>query len=394
MSEGRISATETEERLGAHVSDGELPGLAWLLSYDDEVRSGTIGHLDPEGKLPIRTDTIFRISSMTKPVTAVAALILVEEGVLSLDEPVDRLLPELADRKVLRDPAGPLDDTVPAARPITVDDLLTFRLGWGMDFTDFSPKPFDEAWTERQLGFGPPTPARMPDPDTWLKRLGTSPLQFQPGDRWLYHVGSQVLGFLVARAAGRSLADVLTERVLEPLGMIDTDFFVPAEKLDRFGPHYAGEPGATTLFDDAEGQWSTLPAFQGGAEGLVSTLADYHRFASMLRAGGELDGRRLLSEATVSTMITNQLTDDQLARGGPAPDGSSGWGHGVGVIIRDLPDGPPAGAYGWSGGLGSTWSNAGPVTGILLTSRAWTSAGPLPVFETFESIIGAAARLE
>ncbi|GAB3752897.1 serine hydrolase domain-containing protein [Microlunatus parietis] len=394
MSEDPVAQVAIEERLGAHVDSGELPGLAWLLSYSDEVRTGAIGHLDPQGTLPIRTDTIFRISSMTKPITAVAALILVEEGMLSLDEPVDRLLPELADRKVLRDPAGPLHDKVPSERPVTVDDLLTFRLGWGMDFTDFSPKPFDEAWNKLGLGFGPPTPARMPDPDTWLKRLGTLPLQFQPGERWLYHVGSQVLGFLVARASGQSLAEFFAERIFEPLGMIDTGFCVPAEKLDRFGPHFAGEPGATTIFDETDGQWSTLPAFHGGGEGLVSTLADYHRFASMLRHGGELDGRRLLAEPTVAAMITNQLTGDQLARGGPAPDGSSGWGRGVGVIIRDLPDGPPAGGYGWSGGLGSTWSNAGPVTGILLTSRAWSSAGPPPVFETFESIIGTTARLE
>src|SRR5690606_3817463 len=141
------------------------------------------------------------------------------------DEPIDRLLPELADLRVLRDPAGPVDDTLPAERPITVDDVLTFRLGWGMDFADSSAKPIDELWTGRELGFGPPHPARMPPPDVWLERLGSVPLQFQPGERWLYHTASQLLGVLIARAAGRSLAEVLTARILEPLGMTDTGFF-------------------------------------------------------------------------------------------------------------------------------------------------------------------------
>lgn len=383
--------TKIEERLGAHVEADELPGLAWLASVGDEMQAGAIGHLDPEQTQPVHQNTIFRISSMTKPITAAAALILIEAGTISLDEPVDRLLPELADLRVLRDPAGPVGDTVPANRPITVDDLLTFRLGWGMDFTDFSPKPFDDLWAERQLGFGPPAPARMPSPDAWLERLGTMPLQFQPGERWLYHVGSQVLGMLIARAIGQRLSTFLADRVFAPLGMIDTEFFVPSDKHDRLGPHYASTDTRLTVYDPADGQWSVPPEFEGGGDGLVSTLDDYHRFALMLRHGGELNGVRVLSEQSVSTMISNQLTDDQLARGGPSFDGNSGWGYGVGVVLRDTPDGPPAGAYGWSGGLGSTWSNAGQATGILLTPVAWSSAGPQPVFATFESIMSGLA---
>src|SRR5690606_28572849 len=132
MADDAVRTDQIEDRLGAHLG-ADLPGLAWLIDVDGTVAAGALGHLDPERTLPVRTDTIFRISSMTKPITAVAALILIEDGVLRPDEPIDRLLPELADLRVLRDPAGPVDDTVPAERPITVDDVLTFRLGWGMD---------------------------------------------------------------------------------------------------------------------------------------------------------------------------------------------------------------------------------------------------------------------
>lgn len=387
-----MTVDEIDQRLGAHVAADELLGLAWLVATGDDVTTGTIGHLDATRSTPVRTDTIFRISSMTKPLTAVAASILIDDGVLDPAEPVDRLLPELAGLRVLAHPAADITDTVAANRPITVDDVLTFRLGWGMDFADFSPKPFDAAWSDRDLGWGPPTPARMLPPDVWLERLGTLPLQFQPGERWLYHVGASILGFLVARAAGKPLSGFLAERVLRPLGMTDTGFSVPLEKLARFGPHYTEIDGTRTVFDPVLGQWSNPPAFEGGGDGLVSTLADYHRFARMLRDGGELDGTRILSEKAVTTMTTNHLTPEQLARGGPGPGDSAGWGYGVGVQLRDQPGGPRAGAYGWAGGLGSNWSNDGEVTAILLTNQTWGSAGPSPVFDTFEQILGELAR--
>ncbi|MGY0501823.1 serine hydrolase domain-containing protein [Nocardia sp. FBN12] len=387
-----MTVDEIDKRLGAHVVADELLGLAWLVAIGDDVATGAVGYVDGTRSTPVRTDTIFRISSMTKPLTAVAASILIDDGVLDPAEPVDRLLPELADLRVLSNPAAEITDTVAANRPITVEDLLTFRLGWGMDFADFAPKPFNAAWSELDLGWGPPTPAQMLPPDTWLERLGTLPLQFQPGERWLYHVGAPILGFLIARAAGTPLSEFLTERVLRPLGMSDTGFAVPPEKLARFGPHYAEIDGARTVFDPAVGQWSNPPAFEGGGDGLVSTLADYHRFARMLRNGGELDGTRILSEQAVTTMTTNHLTPEQLSRGGPGPDDSAGWGYGVGVQLRDDPDGPRAGAYGWAGGLGSIWSNDGAVTAILLTNQTWGEAGPLPVFATFEQILGELAR--
>ncbi|MFE6920010.1 serine hydrolase domain-containing protein [Nocardia sp. NPDC057663] len=182
------------------------------------------------------------------------------------------------------------------------------------------------------------------------------------------------------------------ERVFGPLAMVDTGFSVPADKLDRFGPYFGDRDGARVVFDPVDGQWSTPPAFEGGGDGLVSTLADYHRFARMLRGGGELDGARVLSGRSVAAMTADHLTAEQLARGGPSPDGSAGWGYGVDVQLTDLPDGPRAGSYGRDGGLGSTWCNDRAVTGILLTNQAWSSAGPPPVFATFESILGEAAR--
>ena len=174
----------------------------------------------------MRRDTLFRISSITKPMTAAAVLSLVDDGLLELDEPVDGLLPELAGRRVLRRPDGPLTDTVPAQRPITVRDLLTFTWGFGMQGAMFmapEPWPVVTAAAELELAtFGPPQPGAMPDPDTWMARLGELPLLAQPGERWLYQSGSQVLGVLAARAAGAPFADVLRERVLDPLGMGDT----------------------------------------------------------------------------------------------------------------------------------------------------------------------------
>ncbi|WP_410870896.1 serine hydrolase domain-containing protein [Nocardia sp. A7] len=387
-----MTVDEIDKRLSTHVTADELLGLAWLVATGDDVSTGAIGHLDAARHTSVRTDTIFRISSMTKPLVAAAASILIDDGVLDPAEPVDRLLPELAGLRVLANPAAEVADTVAAKRPITVDDLLTFRLGWGMDFTDFSPKPLDAVWSDLGLGWGPPTPAQMSPPDIWLRRLGSLPLQFQPGQRWLYHVGAPILGFLVARAAGTQLSEFLAERVLLPLDMTDTGFSVPPDKLARFGPHYADTDGVRSVFDPVDGQWSSPPAFEGGGDGLVSTLADYHRFARMLRDRGVLDGTRVLSERAVTAMTTNHLTREQLLRGGPSPDGSAGWGYGVGVQLRDAPAGPRAGAYGWSGGLGSTWSNDGAVTAILLTNQAWSSAGPPPVFATFEQILGESAR--
>jgi CubicO group peptidase (beta-lactamase class C family) len=339
---------------------------------------GTLTRGEPE---PVGRDSIFRISSMTKPIVAAGALVLVEECRLRLEDPVDELLPELADRRVLVDQRGPIDgETVPADRPITVEDVLTFRLGLGMDFTAPWPQPLLEAMSELGLAAGPPEPQLPPEPDEWMRRLSTLPLLHQPGERWLYNTGSDVLGVLIGRASGQPLDVFLRERVFEPLGMSDTGFATP--HVDRLGTCYTRDPqtGERGVFDPPQGQWAKPPAFPSGGAGLVSTVDDYHAFARLLLSGGRLpDGSRLLSRASVEAMTSDHLG---VAWGSPStsPDGSQGWGYGVGVQVRPAGLTRPAGSYGWAGGLGSSWANDPHrrLAGILLTTDAFSGPYPPP----------------
>lgn len=370
--------TRLAEVMDQHVDEDRVGGVAWLLAAGDQVEVGVSGRITRGRPAAVARDSIFRISSMTKPVVAVAALVLVEEYRLRLDDPVDDLLPELADRRVLVDARGPIDgDTVAAQRPITLLDVLTFRLGIGMDFTAPWPQPFLDALAELELGAGPPEPQVPPASDEWMRRLSTLPLLHQPGERWLYNSGADVLGVLIARAAGRPLDEVLLERVFEPLGMVDTGFCVT--DLDRFGTCYGTDPtGERFVYDPPDGQWATPPAFPSGAGGLVSTVDDLHRFARMLLAGGLLpDGSRLLSGASIDAMTTDQI-DVASGAPGPQPDGSLGWGFGVGVQVRRSGLAPPVGAYGWAGGLGSVWNNdpGNDLVAVMLTTDAF--AGPFP----------------
>src|SRR6266702_4121118 len=219
--------------MAGHVDGGGVPGLVTLVARHGEVHVDAIGTMAQGGSAPIGRDTIFRISSMTKPVTAAAAMILVEECALRLDEPVDRLLPELAGRRVLRRMDGPLDDTVPANRPITARDLLTFRMGFGQMMAPPDAYPILKAASEQQIGMGPPSPSMLPAPDEWMRGLGRLPLMHQPGEKWMYNTGSDVLGVLIARVSGQPLETFFQERIFEPLGMKDTGFSVPTPKLDR-----------------------------------------------------------------------------------------------------------------------------------------------------------------
>ncbi len=371
-------AGEIERVVGAAVAQGAVPGAAWRVERDGEVARGAAGTHTPGGDDPVTPRTVFRIASMTKPVVAVAALALVEDGTLGLDDPVDALLPELAGRRVLADPADPAAGTVPARRPITVRDVLTFRLGLGLDFTAPWPTPTVAALGEAGLPAGPPQPQAAPPPDEWLRRLASVPLAYQPGERWLYHTGASVLGVLVARAAGRPLPDVLAERVLTPLGMADTGFGVPEAARDRLGPHWTppDEHGARQLFDPADGQWARPPAFPDGGDGLVSTVDDVAAVGRTLLAGGT----PVLREATVRAMLTEQA--------GPVDDEGGGWGLGLGVRREDEPGGRHAGSAGWDGGLGSTWWSD-PVSGttaVLLTNQMWSSPVPPAVFGAFRAV--------
>lgn len=368
------------EAVTRHVGAGELPGAAWWVTDGTDTDSGSAGSHGPDG-LPIEQDTIFRLSSMTKPVVAVAAMTLIDDGVLELDTAVDELLPELADRRVLLDPFGPLTDTVPAGRPITVRDVLEFRLGMGMDFTGPWVNPLSTAKAEAGLPDGPPAPQTAPEPDEWLRLIGTFPLSSQPGERWLYHTGASVLGVLIARASGVDLPEFLADRIFEPLGMNSTGFWVPGDQRDRFGPHWAPGEQGPQLYDPADGQWASRPAFPDGGDGLVSTTADLAVLTRMLRAGGIVDGHRVLSEDAFRAMTAVQVPQ--------VDDEGGGWGLGLGVRAEDDHRGGAvrrhAGTYGWDGGLGSSWWTD-PVSGvsaILLTNQMWTSPTPSPVFEDF-----------
>jgi CubicO group peptidase (beta-lactamase class C family) len=249
-----------------------------------------------------------------------------------------------------------------------------------MDFTAPWPQPLLEAMGELGLGTGAPAPQGPPEPDEWIRRLAALPLLYQPGDRWLYNTGSDVLGVLVARAAGQPLEAVLRERVFEPLGMTDTGFATP--DVGRLGSCYTRNPatGELVVYDPPGGQWAKAPAFPSAAGGLVSTVDDVHAFGRMLLAGGRLpDGSRLLSRASVAAMTTDQLGPARDASG-PSPDGSQGWGFGVGVQLRRTGLSPSVGTYGWAGGLGSSWANdpAEDLVVVILTTDMFDSAWPPP----------------
>src|SRR5215472_9355809 len=303
--------------MAARVASGELPGIVTLVALGGEVHVDAIGTMAFGGAEPMRRDTIFRIASLTKPVLAAVTMMLVEDGALALDEPVDRLLPELAGRRVLRRVDGPLDDTVAAARPITVEDLLTFRPGHGiLTEPTFDPLfPIVRAADELQLVMGAPDPRTPHDPDRWIELFGTLPLMYQPGERWQYNTGSLVLGVLVARAAGRPLGAFLGERVFEPLGMTDTGFSMPAEQAHRLPSQYTTDfRTGTVALQTITGAdvWTRPPLFPSGAGGLLSTADDYLAFARLLLDRGRHGDARLLSERSVELMTTNHLTPEQI----------------------------------------------------------------------------------
>lgn len=354
-----------------HVGDAAVPGLVALVACGEQVHVEVRGRLCAGGP-PVRRDSLFRIASTTKPITAAAALALVEEGALALDEPVGGLLPELADPRVLRHMDGPLHDTVPAARPVTLRHLLTFTFGFGMPvdmLTSPGPWPVAVAAGEAHLTtLGPPDPDEQPDPDTWMAALGSLPLMAQPGERWMYNTGASVLGVLAARAAGQPLAEVLRTRVFEPLGMADTAFFTT--DTARLATAYAPTPGGLAVWDPPEGKWSRPPAFGDGAAGLVSTADDLAAFARALLGGGA----PVLTADAVRQMTTDQLTPEQRARDTAGFLEGRTWGFCQSVVT----EGPFTGAYGWDGGLGTSWlvDPGRDLVVVVLTQRMFASPRP------------------
>jgi CubicO group peptidase (beta-lactamase class C family) len=352
----------------SHVGDDKLPGLVALVARGDEVHVATLGKLEVGGK-PVERGSLFRIASTTKPITGAAALALVGEGLMDLDEPVERLLPELANRRVLRRMDGPIDDTVPATAPVTLRGLLTFTFGFGMAMEMFmAAEPWPVVAAARDAGLatiGPPQPADFVDPDTWIARFGELPLLAQPGERWLYNTGAHVLSVLCARAAGMSYDQVLRTRIFEPLGMRDTGF--STVDVERLATAYAPTVDGLVVWDPPDGQWSRQPTFHDGAAGLVSTADDLLAFARMLLRGGD----PVLTADQVQDMSHDHLTAEQR-EAGAAFLGGRGWGLATSVVR----EGPWAGAFGWDGGLGTSFlvHPERDLTAIVLTQRLFDTA--------------------
>jgi CubicO group peptidase (beta-lactamase class C family) len=341
-----------KDMLETTVESGVVPGAAALVAHREDVEIVGVGEVEPQ--------SIVRIASITKPITAAAVMILVDEGLVALDDPIARWLPELASPRVVRTPQSAIDDVVPAARPVTVADLLTFRAGWGFP-SDFSLPAVVELF-EKLPVFAP-----RETPDEWLATLAQVPMLRQPGEAWLYNTCSDVQGVLIARVSGQPLPEFLAERIFEPLGMTDTGFHVPSEKIDRLPP-YRG-PDFAPIDEELR---TEPPIFPSGAGGLVSTLADWHRFGRMLLA----DGAGLLSPQSVRLMRTDHLTQGQRDASTLFLEGA-GWGFG-GAVAAD-------GRYGWVGGTGTS-AHVAPSTGtigILLTQLQMSGPTPTPLMRQF-----------
>ncbi|MEW1692203.1 serine hydrolase domain-containing protein [Streptomyces sp. NPDC091265] len=363
------------EVLETHVRDGSVPGAVGLVARGARVDVQAVGSAQDGGSVPMARDSIFRIASITKPLTAAAAMMLIEDGRIALEDPVARWLPELASPSVVRTPESPVDDVVPALRPITLFDLLTFRAGYGFP-SDFSLPAVAPLFSE--LKQGPPQPQAVVAPDAWMAALSRIPLLHQPGEAWLYNTCSDILGVLIARVSGRSLPEFMAERLFEPLGMSDTGFAVPADRLDRFTGYYrADAEGKLEQVDAADGRWSSVPDFPSGAGGLVSTVDDWSAFARMLLAEGAVGSRALLTPESVRQMTTDHLTSAQRAASGLFTEGQ-GWGFGGSVDVERLDPWNVPGRYGWVGGTG-TAAHLVPATGTVAIMLSQVElAGPTP----------------
>lgn len=375
--------------LSGHIERKALPGLVYAVSHHDDLHLEELGTLAFDQPAPMKHDTIFRIASLTKLVTAVAAMILVEECKIRFDDSIEPWLPELGNRRVLKSISSELDDTVPALRAITLRDLLTYRMGFGSVMAMPGTYPIQKFIREYRIGGDALTlPPKAPGMDEWLRRLGSLPLMAQPGEQWMYHVSADVLGALIARISGHSFGRFLRERIFDPLGMHDTAFHVPPEKLHRLPALYFfnREMKRLDLFDDvAKSAWGAEPLSESGGGGLVSTIDDYFAFSRMLLNQGRHGREQILSRASVELMTSDQLTPEQRAGAEIFFGAHSSWGLGMAVDIqrRDIYHYP--GRFGWNGGTGATAyiDPANGMIGILFTQRMMESPEPPQIFIDF-----------
>jgi CubicO group peptidase (beta-lactamase class C family) len=362
----KAALTAIEPALQGVVDAGDLSGAVTLIWRDgEEIQFNAVGQRNIAKGLPMPRDTIFRIASMTKPVTTVAALMLMEEGKLKLDDPITTWAPEFADMRVLKDAQGPVEDTYPAPRDITIEDLMTHRAGLAYGFTSIGPIAY-----AHQKALGDVLNTDMGS-DAWMKALGSLPLSYPPGERFHYSHATDVLGFIVGRIGGKGFREFLMERLFEPLGMVDTDFYIPPEKRERAAEVYRLDDKLEKLEPVAFAQHDSPPKFTGGGGSLASTLDDYLKFARMLLNEGELDGRRYLKAETVRLMRTNRLTDAQREIPFMGIPFWMGQGFGLGLSVITDPEkqawmgAGSKGAFSWPGAFG-TWWQASPEDGLIL----------------------------
>ena len=350
---------QLQQVLQKHVEAGQIAGAAAAVWRNGTVRMAYAGWRDMESRLPVERDTIFRIASMTKPITSVAALMLVDEGRINLSDPISKYAPEFSNMRVLRSPDGPLEDTADSVRPITVEDLLTHRSG--LTYRDFHRGPITQAYREALGGDIDSDVA----PNEWMRRLAKLPLIGQPGSAMYYGSSTDLLGFLIARIEGTSLGALLERRIFGPLGMSDTGFFVPQQKRERRASAYGFDDQGRLIKRIAWGG-VVVPerprdmAYESGGQGLWSTIDDYLKFARLFVGDGAVDGVRLLRSETLAMMMTNQLTDAQCVHPGwLGLKPGRGFGLGVSVVLEtdnaDFMRRGSAGTVSWPGAFGGWW---------------------------------------
>jgi len=363
------------EMLAEPVAAGEMAGAVTLVWRDGQVLDASaVGWADIESRTPLARDSLFRIASMSKPVTSVAALMLMEEGRLALDEPITSWAPEFGEMRVLREADGALDDTVPAQRQITFEDLLTHRAG--VTYGDFHAGPIKAAY---DAALGASIDSHL-TPDAWVARLAALPLIAQPGEAFCYGHSTDLLGFLIARIEGAPLGEVLARRIFRPLGMVDTDFIVSLGKRARRAAMHgfdaegrltklATVPGGAALAERPDDM-----TYEGGGAGLWSTVDDYATFARLFVGGGAVDGVRLLKPETVALMGVNRLSEAQRTAaktlGMPVFTAGNGFGLGVAVTIDPATASVIRGKGGvgtvnWPGAYGGWWQ-ADPTDGSVM----------------------------
>jgi CubicO group peptidase (beta-lactamase class C family) len=366
----------------AQVAAGRIPGYVAAVRIGGQVAARAAGRaaFGSDGP-PMREDTLFRIASITKPMGAALALALVEDGALALDDPVARWLPEIADVRALEAPDAPLDRTVELSRPMTVRHLLTATCGWGVSLDD---TPLQRAMRERDVAPGALTPQLSAD--EYVTRLAGLPLAFQPGEGWLYDTGMNLVGVVLARLTGRSVGDLLAERIAAPLGMADTGFWTTA--VDRLATAYMpGADGELEVLDPPDGLWSAPPPIEELSGGLVSTAGDVLRFYCAMADGGA----PVISGDSLALMTADALTDEQRRQALPFVDEGGSWGLGTGVDVEVARPWMAPGRWGWTGGTGTTAyvDPSRDAVCVLLTQRAMT--GPLDRFDDFYAAVAAAA---